>query len=357
MDNIFYMKTLSEIGGTESFFYYLARKYEKKDITFIIERGNIKQINRLRKYARVIIWDHKEKFKCKRLYCNYFIDILDYVEAEEYIQVLHTDYLEQRKNLAMVFVPNPRITKYIGVSKVVCEHFKEVTGLEAELCYNPIYVDKPKRILNLISATRLSNEKGRNRMQILADKLEEENIPFIWLVFTNDLRGINNKNIIYMKPKLDITNYIANSDYLVQLSDNGEGFGYTPCEALMVGTPVIVTPCDSFKEIGVKDNYNGYILPFDMQDIDVHKIYENKLEFEYKPPKDRWNTLLGKKKSDYISDFDKEVIVRVKKDIDHYYDKEMEKTIRYADGEYKVTKYRAEQLLDAGVCDLIKELY
>ena len=356
MDNIFYMKTLSEIGGTESFFYYLARKYQKKDITFIVETGNIRQINRLRKYARVIIWDGKERFTCKRLYCNYFIDIIDHVDAEEYIQIIHTDYLEQRKNLGMIFIPNPKITRYIGVSKIVCEHFKEVTGLDIELCYNPIYIEKPKRILNLISATRLTNEKGRERMQKLADLLDKEEIPFIWLVFTNDSKGINNKNIIYMRTKMDITNYIANSDYLVQLSDNGEGYGYTPAEALSVGTPVIVTPCDAFKEIGVKDGYNGFIVPFDMNNIDIHKIYESKLEFEYHTPKDRWNIILGKKQSNYVSDFDKYCIVRVLKEIDHYWDKEQERTIRYNDGEYKVNKHRARELVDAGVCEIIKEL-
>lgn len=324
-----------------------------KDITFIVRTGDFKQINRLRKYARVIIWDGKQHFKCKRLFCNYFVDILDYCEAEEYIQIIHTDYKEQKNNLGMVFNPNPRITRYIGVSKVVCEHFKEITGLDIELCYNPIILDKPKRVLKLISATRLTNEKGKDRMIKLAELLDEEQIPYLWLVFTNDAIKINNSNVIYMKPKFDISDYIAGSDYLVQLSSNGEGFGYTPAEALTLGVPVIVTPCDAFIEIGVKDNVNGFVLPFNMRNIDVKKIYEAKLEFEYKVPKDNWSRLLGRKKSNYTSDFDKKVYVKVKDEVGFYYDTLLQKNVYVKDGIYEVSKYRSEQLIEAGVCELV----
>lgn len=351
MENIFYMSTLNTIGGTESFFYYIAKKYKSKDITFIIRNGSTSQIERLGKYARVIIWNGRDKFKCKRLFCNYFVDIIDFVEAEEYIQLIHTDYKEQKKNLGMIFNPNPKITKYIGVSKIVCEHFKEETGLDIELSYNPIILDKPQRVLKLISATRLTNEKGKARMEELGKILEENHIPYLWLVFTNDQMKIRNDNIIYMKPKLDISSYIANSDYLVQLSDNGEGFGYTICEALMLGTPVICTPCEAFLEIGVKNGENGFIVPFDMKDINISDIYENYLKFEYKPPRDRWNKLLGTKESTYKEDQNKKVIVKVKQDVGFYYDTLMKRNVYSSEGEYEVTKYRAMQLINSGVCE------
>lgn len=356
MENMFYMSYLSTIGGTESFFYYLAKKYHTKDITFVIRTGNYAQVERLEQYARVIQWDGKEKFQCKRLFCNYFTDILDYVEAEEYIQVLHTDYKEQYKNIAMTFTPDPRITKYIGVSKIVCEHFTEMTGLPCELCYNPIIIDKPKKVLNLISATRLSLEKGKDRMVKLGEALDKANIPYLWLIFTNDSNKIQNKHIIYMQTELDITPYIANADYLVQLSNNGEGFGYTPAEALMVGTPVIVTPCDSFKEIGVVDGVNGIVLDFDMNNIDTDRIYNSEFNFKYNPPKDMYNKLLGNKKSNYINDNNKQVVVRVRKEVGYYWDTIMEKTIYYNDGEYIVNKKRAKKLIDAGVCEIIREI-
>lgn len=296
--NIFYMSVLSKIGGTESFFYYMARKYKDNDITFFYRTGDAEQVKRLKKYARVIKWNG-EVIECKKAFFNYFTDIINYVKADEYIQVLHTDYKEQMKNIGYGIKPDHRITKFIGVSKVVCKHFTELTGIPCELCYNPIELDKPKKVLNLVSATRLTKEKGKERMIKLGKLLDEANIPYLWTVFTNDYKEIDNENIIYMKPRLDISDYIANADYLVQLSSNGEGFGYTPAEALTLGTPVIVTPCDAFKEIGIKDGVNGFMLDFNMENVDVNRIYKSKLEVDWKPPRSNWCNLLEKGKSTY----------------------------------------------------------
>lgn len=353
MENIFYMSSLTAIGGTESFFYYIAKKYKTKDITFVIRNGDTRQIERLMKFARVIVWNGRDKLYCKRLFCNYFTDIIDYCEADEYIQIIHTDYKEQRKNLGMIFKPDKRITKYLGVSKIVCEHFTEETGLECELCYNPIVVEKPRKVLNLISATRLTNEKGKDRMVEFGKLLDQANIPYLWTIFTNDSNRIANPNIIYMKPKLDITDYIANADYLVQLSNNGEGYGYTIAESLLVGTPVICTPCEAFIEIGVVNKKNSFILPFDMKNIDIEEIYNSKLEFEYKEPKDNWNKLLGTKRSVYGKDKDKEVYVIVREDIGHYSDSFLNREVYRSEGKFLVNKYRAEQLINFGVCELV----
>lgn len=155
-DNIFYMRNLSVIGGTESFFYYMAKIYKEYGITFIIKSGEINQIKRLAKYCRVRLWNG-QKIKCKKAFFNYFTDIIDDVEADEYIQVLHTDYKKQ----GFGFEPNEKINKYIGVSQIVCDSFYELTGIKAELCYNPCEIDKPRKVLRLISATRLTKEKRK----------------------------------------------------------------------------------------------------------------------------------------------------------------------------------------------------
>jgi glycosyltransferase involved in cell wall biosynthesis len=94
-----------------------------------------------------------------------------------------------------------------------------------------------------------------------------------------------------MKPRLDILDYIADADYLVQLSDN-EGFCYSVVEALTQDVPVIVTPCPVFEEIGLVDGVNCYKVPFDMKDFDVKKLLNIPKNFNYRPPADRWNELL-----------------------------------------------------------------
>ena len=69
-----------------------------------------------------------------------------------------------------------------------------------------------------------------------------------------------------MEPTLDVYDYIADVDYLVQLSDS-EAFCYSVHEALQYGTPVIVTDIDVFKNV-VINGYNGYKFKLDMSNVD-----------------------------------------------------------------------------------------
>ncbi len=295
MKNIFYFRVLNSIGGIETFFYYLAKKYKDWDITVYYSTGDARQVRRLRQYVRVKRYEG-ERIQCDKAFFNFNVDIIDNVDAKEYIQIAHGDYK------AMGITPNthPKLTKYLGVSKQVCDTYKEVTGFDTELVYNPIEIDKPKKVLNLISATRLTDEKGKPRMEKLGKMLDEAGIPYIWTIFTDDTDAIQNKNIAYMKPRLDIINYIANADYLVQLSDN-EGYCYSVVEALTVGTPVIVTDCPVFRELGV-DKSNGFILDFDLSNVPIDKIYKGLPKFKYTPKEDNWGKILAKGKSTYTEE-------------------------------------------------------
>ena len=171
-------------------------------------------------------------------------------------------------------------------------------------------LDTPQKVLHLISATRLTKEKGKDRIIKLAELLDKARIPYLWTIFTNDVNTINNPNIVYMQPRLDIIDYIADADYLVQLSDD-ESFCYSVVEALSVDTPVIVTDCPVFKELGVVDGKNGWICDFDMSNVDVQKIYDlgikysKQCTFNYNVPKDTWGEELikGKKEYKHSSDY------------------------------------------------------
>ena len=294
MKNIIYVKNITEIGGTESFIYYLVKKYRDYDITVYYKSAAPKQIERISKYALMKRYVG-QKIRCEKAFFNYTTDIIDNVEAEEYIQIIHTDYKEQ----GLFFSPHPKIDRFMAVTKIACESFKAYTGLDCEVCYNPIAVDKPKKVLNLVSATRLTKEKGADRMVKLANELDRKGIPYLWIVFTNNLTKIVHPNIICVPSRMDIFKYIANADYLVQLSDKGEGFGYAPAEALMLGTPVITTPCPAFLEIGIKDRENGFVLDYDMKNIPAEEIYKGLPKFKYEPPKDRYSEILAKGKSNY----------------------------------------------------------
>lgn len=333
-DNIFYFSRINKIGGVESFFYYLAKKYQDRDILIVYTTGNEDQLRRLRKYVRVHQHTAGDRYKCKKAFFNYNCEIIDCIEAEEYIQIIHADYKAQD---IMPEYPN-RINKFLGVSKHVCETFKEHTGYDCELCYLPLVLDKPKKVLNLISATRLTAEKGRDRMIKLANTLDQAGVPYLWHVFTNSEDPFKNPNIVLMKPRLDITRFIQTADYLVQLSST-EAYCYTVAEALSLGTPVIVTDLPVYKEIGLTKK-NSIKLPLDMSEIPIDKMMQGFGEFEYRARKDKWDNILVKGKSKYLED--KKIIVEGKV-IEDYYDLELNKLFRAGDM-VKMNKPRAEYI-------------
>ena len=61
------------------------------------------------------------------------------VEAEEKYHIIHCDYKKVKFSPLMYDG-----FKYIGVSKLACDSFKELTGKDLELKYNPISIDKIK---------------------------------------------------------------------------------------------------------------------------------------------------------------------------------------------------------------------
>jgi glycosyltransferase involved in cell wall biosynthesis len=341
--NIFYVPHFNIIGGIETYCYELAKKYKDKDITFVYSNptSDKNQLNRLRKYARVIYqpFNSKEPIKCKRLFVMYRCKI-ELFDPEEVIQIIHADYKAQGLK------PNKdeRIIEHYGVSQAVADTFKELSGLEVGVAYNPLTIEKPKKILHLISATRLTKEKGKDRMIKLAEALDKANIPYEWRIFTNDKLPIPNENVIYMKPRLDIRDYIADADYLVQLSDT-EAFSYSVLESLCLGTPVITTNIPSLREMGVKNGLNGYILDFSMENIPIEDIYTKVPNFTFKKPNDIYNKLLVDKPSTY----DPKKIIKVicKKT---YNDLDFNRRIQKNE-ELEMTKDRAEYLKGLGLVE------
>ena len=302
--NIYYFYNICAIGGIETFFYQLAKKYQDYDLTIVYRNADPVQLARLKQYVRCVQFTG-QKFTCKRAFFNFNTDIIDNVDAEEYILVIHGDYKDMMRRGQIHSTPGHyKINRYIGVSKLACKSFTELTGQPCELSYNPFEFEKPTKVLQLVSATRLTREKGKQRMEKLAAALDKAGIPYIWTVFTNDRFPINNPNVIYMTPRLDISGYVANADYLVQLSDN-EGFCYSVVEALSAGVPVIVTPCPVFEELGLKNKENCYILPFDMSDIPIDDIYNHIPKVSYIPPTDSWDKFLLKGNSTYKEDKEK----------------------------------------------------
>lgn len=326
MKVIVYFKLLNSIGGVESWLYYLSKKY---DFTFYYKEGDAKQIQRLSRNIEVKKYNGGI-LKCDTFIVNYNPDIIDNVEANEYIEVIHTNY----KNIEYKPILHPKITKYIGVSQEVCNTFTELTGKPCELIYNPTLPDKPQKVLRLISATRLSKEKGRDRMERLGNILENMGIEYIWYIFTDNRNEIPNPRIIYQSPRLDISGFIQDADFLVQLSDT-EAYCYSVVESLILGVPVIVTDLPVYKELGLNGE-NSIILPLDFSSIEKDKLYK-KYDFKFKVPKSAWDKYLPTEKT---YDPNEEVLVEATR---NYTDLEKGEYITKGK-QYKVSQYRKSYL-------------
>lgn len=307
MKNIFYFKHINMIGGVESFFYYLGKSYFDRDITIYYTSGSTEQIDRLKRFLPVVKHREGTKIKCEKAFFNYSTDIIDNVEAEEYIQIIHCDYK------AMRMIPNihPKISRFLAVSDLARRSFEEVSGRKCEVAYIPVNTKGVQKSLRLISATRLTAEKGRDRMLRLMKTLDRAGVSYTWDIFTNDQRPFSNPNVRLWRPKIDILPEIKAADYLVQLSDS-EGYCLSVVEALSMGVPVIVTPCPVFEEIGVKDGVNGFILPFDMGRIPVKEIQKRLPPFEYEMLPDNWSEILADGSSSYKALGEGEGMVSVK---------------------------------------------
>lgn len=303
--NVIYFPSFNSIGGVETYCYEMALKYGKDfDITILYRNGDPDQIKRLSEVCRVV------KYTGQKIVCDVFIfgwgwDILDNVEAKKYVQTFHADYINRHLNPC----PSEKITHRYGVSenttKGIKDHFEWAKDIQT--MYNP-YTPKPtKRVLRLISPTRLSPEKGKARMITLVNALDEAGIPFIWLVFTDDKEPLPNKSMVKVPTRLDILDYIADADYLVQLSDT-EGYSYSVVEALCCGTPVIATDFAVAREQGIINGKTGYILPMDMSKIPIDDIYNHIPKFApLKPRESHYEKILAKGKSTYEEELKKMV--------------------------------------------------
>ena len=349
-DNIIYLSYCSEIGGVETFIYELAKKYKDRDIAIVVRQIDKKQLKRLSKLCYV--YEFKgQQIICKTAVINYDVTIIPYINKEAKIyQTIHADYEHQfYKNK---FPTDDRIYQHIGITKHIVESFKRCTGKQnCILGYNPLTIEKDDDYITLVSATRLSSIKGKDRMIGLAKALDQAKVDYIWYVFTNDTDAIDSPNVVYMKPRLDVGRWIEKADYVVQLSDT-EACSYTINEALYRNVPVIVTPLPYLEEIGYKDGKTGYTLEFDcsnMNDI-VNKI-KNIPKFNFKHLEDIYGDLFTNKPSDYKEENMKSKV----KCTNGYYDIILKRMVEKGE-EQIVDNDRAEYLIGLGLVELVERI-
>ena len=342
---IMYIGYVYDIGGIESWIYYMCQHFYKYyDILLLFDSGNVKQLKRYNKYVIVEHRDKNKMYNCDvLLIASNWSEFPKNIKYNKCITTIHSDYKyfneELRSNLTVVKQAN----EIVCVSQKAADSIYELFGLYGRVIPNILgNKKKPNKILHLVSFTRLSQEKGYNRIYYFAKLLKDNNIKFDWKIFSDikgkDLERLNYPEIIFMEPTLDVYDYIADADYLVQLSDS-EAFCYSVHEALQYGTPVIVTDIDVFKDV-VIDGYNGYKFKLDMSNVD-DEMLDNIInhipsEFVYNENfnelENKWFEVLGNSVELDVNEDNVVLSSTVKIEvIEYYHDNELGKDLRPGD--------------------------
>lgn len=354
-DNIIYARNINPIGGVETYVYELAKKYQNYDIAVVCKTIAPNQLERLKKLCRVYIHTDEE-IECKVIVTNWDTSIIQYINEDAKVYTgLHTDY--SHASQGCLPVDNPRIT-YIGITQYSKEKFEKISGIKRTiLCRNPLSIDQEEKPIVLMSATRLTKEKGGTRMLKLANELDRQGIKYIWFVFTTNEYENNpvweNENIIHMNNRLDLDYFFNIADWYVQFSEV-EGDSYSLKEALYRGVPIAVCELPYFKEIGIEDGKNALYLNLDCSNVDeVATKIKKPLKFVFEPVKDNYDKIMIAGKSIYKEELKMKVKVQC---IKNYYDMEQKKTFTPDDKPFTVNAVRAEELVNAGVCEIVEKL-
>lgn len=357
--NIFYFRVISRIGGTEQFLYEMAKKYHKKDIAVLYDVADPEQLARLKKLVKCIKREVGVKYEAERAFYNFNIEAIEQIEADEHIFICHAVYQE------LQFEPpidHPKLTKLLAVSKYAEERIKlqeKVQNVDKPViqCYNPLTLEKPDKVLRIVSACRLDDRvKGGGRTLKLIEALDKycakTGKHYLWTIFTNSIDTIvSSPNVAIMKPRIDVRPYIADSDWLVQVSNDMETYCYSMNEALSYGVKVVHTPLSVAKELNIPKQAD-IVLDWDCANVDevAKKMFEPRQAFKYKAPEDNWNDLLVDKPSNYEPP---KVDTKIQC-IERYYDLELNRLIYPSDEVYKVTRERAEYLVKLKLCRIVR---
>lgn len=340
-DIIFYCEYSHGISGILTFLYNTCQNLKAfYNIMVLYDDFDADHIRKLQKVVPVEKVNAAESISCNLLVLNRLSDKVPLnVKYKKVAQMCHACKIEGKS------IPVGR-----DYTIIVSESAKKTWGAEAEFAkvINNMAYPEPEKVLMLISATRThATDKGQadNRMKKLAEMLNKEKIPFLWLVFSD--KGLDNPppNVVNMRPNENIQGFIQKCDYLVQLSDQ-EAYSMSILEALALNVPVICTDFESAYEEGVRDGENGYIIPKNM-DFNAKKLLKIP-KFEYIFDRDSiidsWKQLVEAPESAAGQCNEVELQVMVNK----YYDMELKREL-FRGYRYTVDKDRAKVLIEKGI--------
>ena len=248
---------------------------DKYDVVVLYDEIHPTTKETFEKYFKCIKRETNTIYICDRLlvtYTSYFYpkNIVSIDKSYLFIHGNMADYDNVIKYYDDIY------TNYVAVSKIAAERAKGYYPTDnIEYVLNPYKLDTevPKR-MKLTSTFRYTKVKCPERIEKMAKLMDEMNIPYTWEVFTDKKENTNEGGLIFRRRTPNPLPYVKDSDYFVLLSDS-ESFSYSVIEALSVNTKVVVTPLPVYNEIGVIEDENAIVIPFEyFDDENVDKLKE-----------------------------------------------------------------------------------
>lgn len=301
-----YYHHINVIGGVEIAILNLISKL-KEDYNIIVAYSysgtTPEMLFRMAEHATIVNLNHKS-IECDIVvYCSIYCQ-KNRIKAKREFRWLHGCIDDMGVKL-----PNePNVEEYISVGKVCKDQLDKYIKKPSTLIYNELNPDiislskekvkTKKSKINLVTVSRISKEKGFERMLQVHDKIKH--LDYNWVIvgcgwdkgYEKLIKSKAPSNWEFVGHKDNPFPYIKQADYLLQLSDY-EAFGYVMLEAKVLGTPVITTNYPSSYEM-IKHGVNGYIVKKDLTDFNAEWLNSKLLfNFEYQSNIELWKEILN----------------------------------------------------------------
>ncbi len=284
-DTIIYFNTIHVIGGIETWIYNLGKRYE---FSVVYDIADEKQLERLESIGIETIKNVGQQIECDTLLFMLHDNNANIKANKKYL-FIHGLY-NTKKEVGDI----PEYDEIYAVSKIASDKFYQVTGIKPKIMYNPIDIETKEEPLIFGVFSRLSKEKGKDRIIYLLDKLIEHKKEFLMLIFTDLPFDYPDERVIFMKPTLNNIGWMKKCDYILNPSDTEAG-SLTLQEALKLGIPLIVTKLDILKEFNI-DHSNSKILDFDMSNLDIEDLWNKPVVKNWiEPISKEWEDIMKKK--------------------------------------------------------------
>lgn len=270
---------LCKIGGVETWLFNTCVQIrDYYDILVLTLGGDYKQIARLKQYVKVEMLDKEKTYEADIVIRNsvWGSKLPENILAPRIIEMKHANYIYLRDSgrLKDQYIKDERITEHLACGEFVAKMYEEYSGEKIPYIRNILAPKKKtERIYRFLSTSRIYDpDKGWSDIIKFCDMMKAKKMKFEFIVFSELPPGVKQApypEIHIYEPRLDIQDYIADTDYVV-LFTKSEGCPYSILEALQYQTPCIVSDVGGCTEL-IKDGVNGYVVK-DLNTFDIEKI-------------------------------------------------------------------------------------